>query len=95
MIVRSAVKLVDKLCLASVLVPASTKIPKSTSTNPTDVVEVMAVYSKDREDASVYMNKEQMSILNDENLINRIVQYSEETGLSNSRYKHIFSKFQN
>jgi len=81
MIVRSAVKLIDKLCLASVLVPASTKDPKSSPTNPTDIVEVLAVYSKDREDASVYMNKDQMSVLNDENLINRIVKYDEETGL--------------
>ena len=81
MIVRSAVKLIDKLCLASVLVPASTKDPKSSPTNPTDIVEVMAVYSKDREDGSVYMNKDQMSALNDENLINRIVKYDKENGL--------------
>ena len=81
MIVRSAVKLIDKLSLASVLVPASTKNPKLTSTKPTDIVEVMAVYSNKRADASTYMNKDQMSVLNDENLINRIVEYDESRGL--------------
>ena len=48
-------------------VPASTKNPKLNSSNPTDIVEVMAVYSKDSEDASVYMNKGQVSVLNEEN----------------------------
>ncbi len=81
MIVRSAVKLIDKLSLASVLVPASTKNPKPSSAKPTDLVEVMAVYSNKGEDASTYMNKDQMSVLNDENLINRIVQYDESNGL--------------
>lgn len=81
MIVRSAVKLIDKLSLASVLVPASTKNPKTSSAKPTDMVEVMAVYSKNREDASTYLNKDQMSVLNDENLINRIVEYDETRGL--------------
>ncbi|HJO58379.1 MAG TPA: GAF domain-containing protein, partial [Nitrospinaceae bacterium] len=81
MIVRSAVKLIDKLSLASVLVPAFTKNAKPSSAKPTDLVEVMAVYSKKREDASTYMNKDQMSVLNDENLINRIVKYDKSRGL--------------
>ena len=42
----------------------------------------MAVYSKDREGASVYMNKDQMSILNEENLINRLIKYDKATGLT-------------
>ena len=41
----------------------------------------MAVYSIDREDGPVDMNKDQMSVLNDENLINRIVKYDKEKGL--------------
>ncbi|KMP12584.1 GAF sensor protein [Candidatus Nitromaritima sp. SCGC AAA799-C22] len=81
MMVRSAVKLIDKLSLASVLVPASIKNPSSQPAKPTDRVEVIAVYSKNQEDASVYLDKDQMSILNDENLINRIVEYDESRGL--------------
>ena len=81
MIVRSAVKLIDKVSLASVFIPASTKTPKSKSAKSTDLVEVIAVYSKNKEDASIYLNKDLMSILNDENLINRIVKYSEKNGL--------------
>ncbi|MCH8156360.1 MAG: sigma 54-interacting transcriptional regulator [Nitrospinae bacterium] len=81
MMMRSAVKLIDKLSLASVLVPASTKIAKPGSKKPTDLVEVMAVYSKNQEDASIYLNKDQMSVLNEENLINRIVEYDAARGL--------------
>ncbi|MEE9258731.1 MAG: sigma 54-interacting transcriptional regulator [Nitrospinaceae bacterium] len=79
--VRSAVKLIDKLTLASVLVPASSKNPRARSNEPTDLVEVLAVFSKDKEDAMVYSNKDQMSILNDRNLINRIVAFDKTRGL--------------
>ena len=46
MIVRSAVKLIDKVALASVFIPASSKFSKLNPVNPTDLVEIIAVYSK-------------------------------------------------
>ena len=81
MIVRSAVKLIDKIVLASVFIPASPKFSKSNQINPTDLIEIIAVYSKNEEDAPKYMDKEVLSVLNDENLINRIVRYSKKNGL--------------
>lgn len=79
--VRSAVKLIDSLSLASVLVPSSTQNPITNSKTPTDWLEVMAVFSKDKNDALVYGNNDQISIVSNDNLINRIVQYDPEKGL--------------
>ena len=81
MIVRSAVKLIDKVALASVFIPASSKFSKLKPVNPTDLVEIIAVYSKNKEDVPLYLDKEILSVLNDENLINRIVKYSKKNGL--------------
>ena len=81
MIVRSAVKLIDKVALASVFIPASSKFSKLNPVNPTDLVEIIAVYSKNKEDVPLYLDKEILSVLNDENLINRIVKYSKKSGL--------------
>ena len=81
MMVRSAVKLIDKLTLASVLVPAASKSVNNPQLKTTDMVEVLAAYSKNEENAEIYNTKDQMSILNDENLINRIVKYDSEKGL--------------
>ena len=81
MIVRSAVKLIDKVALASVFIPASSQFPKLNPVDPTDLVEIIAVYSKNKEDVPLYLDKEILSVLNDENLINRIVKYSKKSGL--------------
>ncbi len=81
MIVRSAVKLIDKVALASVFIPASLKFSKSNQINPTDLVEIIAVYSKNKEDLPKYLDKEMLSVLNNENLINRIVKFSKKNGL--------------
>ena len=81
MIVRSAVKLIDKVALASVFIPASSRFSKLNPVNPTDLVEIIAVYSKNKEDVPLYLDKEILSVLNDENLINRIVKYSKKNGL--------------
>jgi transcriptional regulator with GAF, ATPase, and Fis domain len=81
MIVRSAVKLIDKLSLASVMIPNYTKNPKSNLSKTTDLVEIIAVYSKNKDDATIYQNKDVMSVLNDKNLINRIVKYNKKHGL--------------
>ena len=81
MIVRSAVKLIDKVALASVFIPASSKFSKLNPVNPTDLVEIIAVYSKNKEDVPLYLDNEILSVLNNENLINRIVKYSKKSGL--------------
>jgi transcriptional regulator with GAF, ATPase, and Fis domain len=81
MMVRSAVKLIDKLTLASVLIPASPKITNNQQPKTTDMVEVLAAYSKNEESTEIYNTRNQMSILNDENLINRILKYDSEKGL--------------
>jgi transcriptional regulator with GAF, ATPase, and Fis domain len=81
MIVRSAVKLIDNVALASVFIPASSKFLKSNQTNPTDQVEIIAVYSKNKDDVPKYFDKELLSVLNDENLINRMVKYDKINGL--------------
>ncbi len=81
MMVRSSVKLIDKLTLASVLVPASQKFINNTQLKTSDMVEVLAAYSKNEENTEIYNSKDQMSILNDENLINRILKYDPERGL--------------
>ena len=57
MIVRSAVKLIDKVALASVFIPASSKFSKLNIVNPTDLVEIIAVYSKNKEDVPLYLDK--------------------------------------
>jgi transcriptional regulator with GAF, ATPase, and Fis domain len=81
MMVRSAVKLIDTLTLASVLVPAVPKSVNNLQLKTTDMVEVLAAYSKNEENTEIYNTKDQISILDDENLINRILKYDSEKGL--------------
>lgn len=81
MMVRSAVKLINPLTLASVLVPAITQNTEEGSTAPDDMVEFLAVYSKNEEDIQVYHTKDRMSILNDRNLLNQIVRFESSKGL--------------
>ena len=78
--VRSAVNLIDKLTLASTLVSSSTKSPQE-NLGPNDMVEALAVYSRNEEDIFTYKNQCRMSVLNDNNLINRIVKFDKEIGL--------------
>ena len=70
---RSAVQLIDKLALASVWVP-------STIQEPNDRVEIFAAFSKNKEDALIYNNREQINI-HKKNLINRIVVFDKSSGL--------------
>lgn len=70
---RSAVQLIDKLTLASVWVPSQTK-------EPSDRVEILAAFSKNKENALIYNNREQINI-HKQNLINRIVVFDKSTGL--------------
>ncbi|MEC7640947.1 MAG: sigma 54-interacting transcriptional regulator, partial [Nitrospinota bacterium] len=78
---RSAVKLIDKLSLASVLVPVSQKTEPSSQKTPTALVEILAAYSKNEGDAFIYNAKDKMSVLDDQNLINRIIKYDPTKGL--------------
>ena len=79
--VRSAVNLLDNLALASVWVPSSTQNPKTKSKEPSDKVEVLAVFSKNKKDVLIYGNKDQISIRNDDSLLNHTVKYDPTLGL--------------
>ncbi len=79
--VRSAVNLIDKLTLASVLVPSVTQSTQEEANTPDDLVEVLATYSKNEEAMLIYNTKDRMSILNDHNLINRILKFQKNKGL--------------
>lgn len=80
-LVRSAVNLIGNLALASVWVPYSTQNPKNKSAEPSDRIEALAVFSKSKNDAVVYGNNDQISILNDHSLINQTVKYDHSLGL--------------
>ena len=77
---RSAVQLIDKLTLASVWVPSSIQNPKPIIQEPNDRVEIFAAFSKNKEDALIYNNREQINI-HKKNLINRIVVFDKSSGL--------------
>ena len=77
---RSSVQLIDKLALASVWVPSSTQNPKSKTQKPSDRVEILAAFSKNKEDALIYNNRDQIDI-RQENLINKIVVFDKSIGL--------------
>ena len=78
MMMRSAVQLIDKLALASVWVPSSIQNPKSHELS--NRVEILAAFSKNKEDALVYNNRDHINI-HKENLINRIVTHDKRKGL--------------
>lgn len=80
MMVRSAVNLIEKLTLASVLVPKSPHTSEESS-SISDLVEILSVYSKTREDAEIYQSSDSISIMKGHNLINSIVKYDKDKGL--------------
>ena len=81
LMMRSAVNLIENLTLASVLIPASQTQSPQQSGRPSDLVEILAVYSQKFEHASIYNNKEQIRVLDGHNLINRIIQFTPDKGL--------------
>ncbi len=81
MMVRSAVNLIEKLTLASVLVPKSPQTSGKEDGKTSDLVEILAVFSKHREDAEIYKSKDSISIIKGRNLINSIVRYDKDKGL--------------
>ena len=80
MMMRSAVNLIEKLTLASVLVPAGPQAPKDSKAS-SDLLEILAVYSKNRDHALIYNDKDQISVLNGRNLINRLIRFDPARGL--------------
>jgi transcriptional regulator with GAF, ATPase, and Fis domain len=81
LMMRSAVNLIENLTLASVLVPVSQIQPSQKTGSPSDLVEILAVYSQNLEHASIYNNKEKIRVLDGHNLINRIIQFVPDKGL--------------
>ena len=80
MMMRSAVQLIDRLALASVWVPSFIKNPESKSPELSNRVEILAAFSKNKEDALIYTNRDHINI-HKEHLISRIVLYDKEKGL--------------
>ena len=78
MMMRSAVQLIDKLALASVWIPSSIQNPKVQELS--NQVEILAAFSKNKEDALIYNNRNHINI-HKENLINRIVRHDNHKGL--------------
>ncbi|CAI2718430.1 sigma 54-interacting transcriptional regulator [Nitrospina watsonii] len=81
MMMRSAVNLIEKLSLASVLVPATEQNSKTRGAKTADLVEILAVYSKNIEHADIYNKRDQIHVLEGRHLINRIVRYEKKQGL--------------
>ena len=81
LMMRSAVNLIENLALASVLVPVSQTQPPQKKGKPSDLLEILAVYSQKFEHAGIYNNKEQISVLDGHNLINHIIRFSPNKGL--------------
>ena len=81
LMMRSAVNLIENLALASVLVPVSQTQPPLKSGQPSDLVEILAVYSQKFEHAGIYNNKDRIRVLDGHNLINRIIQFAPDRGL--------------
>ncbi len=81
LMMRSAVNLIENLTLASVLVPVSQTQPPQKGGRPSDLVEILAVYSQTFEHADIYNNKEPIRVLDGHNLINRIIRFTPDKGL--------------
>ncbi len=81
MMMRSAVNLIEKLTLASVLIPSTQLDSKNINASSTDLVQIFTVYSQNKDHAPVYSDKDQISVLNDQNLISRIIEFDEDKGL--------------
>ena len=79
--VRSAVKLIDNLTLAAVLVPASAQLAKSKSNTPSSHVEIIATFSKNSEELNIHDSRERDHLISDWNLLNQIVKYHDDKGL--------------
>ncbi|NIQ00889.1 MAG: GAF domain-containing protein [Nitrospinaceae bacterium] len=81
LMMRSSVNLIEKLTLASVLIPASQNPPPKSNGSPSDLVEILAVFSQNIEHAGIYNNRDQISVLEGHHLINRIIEFEPSRGL--------------
>lgn len=82
MMLRSAVKLIDKLSLASVLVPKSAfPVASSKKAESQDTMEILATFARDITDKDTYERNVQVSVLKGESLISQVVEYDPEKGI--------------
>ncbi|MBI3582440.1 MAG: sigma 54-interacting transcriptional regulator [Nitrospinae bacterium] len=82
---RSAVKIVGKLTLASVLIPNEEKSPlppfNKGGDNRGDYMKILATYSSRFEDKDIYEDRHRVDIIKGESLIERIVYDDPERGI--------------
>ncbi|HJP17236.1 MAG TPA: sigma 54-interacting transcriptional regulator [Nitrospinota bacterium] len=82
MMLKSAVKLIDKLTLASVLVPKYIfTVASSKKAESQDTMEILATFARDITDKDTYERNLQVSVLKDESLISQVVEYDTEKGI--------------
>lgn len=78
---KSAVKLIDKLCLASVLVPKGTlTVNGGKNAGHHDNMEILATFSRNIAYKDVYEKNVQVSVLEGESLISQVLEYDVEKG---------------
>ncbi len=75
--VRSAVKLVDKLCLASVLVPG--EISSSRESQPH--LEILATYSRDPGHKNIYEDRSKISLRKGDSLFSHLLSHDGHQGI--------------
>ncbi|MDH7500477.1 MAG: GAF domain-containing protein, partial [candidate division NC10 bacterium] len=75
--VRSAVKLVDKLCLASILVPGEAANPPTASAH----LEILATYSRDPAHKNIYEDRSKISLRPGDSLFSRLLSYDPRDGV--------------
>lgn len=79
MMLRSAVKLIDKLSLASVLIPKNTfTVSAGKKAEHQDIMEILATFARDIADKDIYEKNARVSVLKGESLISQIVNYDLE-----------------
>ena len=82
MMLKSAVKLVDKLSLASVLLPRNTlTVSADKKTACQDSMEILATFAREIQDKDIYEKNIQVRVLTGESLISHVVEYDAEKGI--------------
>ncbi len=82
MMLKSAVKMVDKLSLASVLLPPNTfSVSADKKIAHQDSVEILATFARDIKDKDVYEKNVQVSALKGESLLSHVVEYDPKKGI--------------
>lgn len=82
MMLKSAVKMVDKLALASVLLPPNIfSVGADKKIANQDSMEILATFARDITDKDIYEKNVQVSALKGESLISQVIEYDPKKGI--------------